>query len=128
MQKDAEATNTIKRGIDIMKYFSEKTKKFYDDVKACEAAEAAFDAEQARIAEERKKLAEERKERAADIEAAYKEWQDLEKAAYDGKKRFLEKRNAFVKDYGSFHMTVRNTEAVPNMVRDMNELMNMLFF
>jgi hypothetical protein len=111
-----------------MKYFSEKTKKFYPTETECVDAEAAFDAEQARIAEEKKKLAEARKERAAEIEAAYKEWQDLEKAAYEGKKRFLEKRNAFVKDYGSFHMTVRNTEAVPSMVRDMNDLMNMLFF
>lgn len=111
-----------------MKYFSEKTKKFYDDVKACEAAESAFDAEQARIAEEKKKLAEERKERAKQIEEAYKEWQDLNKAAREGEKRFLELRNAFIKDYGSFHMTVRNTEAIPRMVSDMNELMNMLFF
>jgi hypothetical protein len=111
-----------------MKYFSEKTKKFYDDEERCKAAEADFDAEQARIAEEKKKLAEERKDRAAEIEAAYKEWQDLEKAAYEGKKRFLEMRNAFIKDYGSFHMTVRNTEAVPRMVSDMNDLLNMLFF
>ena len=128
MQKDAEATSTIKRGIDIMKYFSEKTKKFYDDVKACEAAEAAFDAEQARIAEEKKRLAEERKERAKEVEEAYKEMQALNKAAREGERRFIELRNKFVKDYGSFHMTVRNTEAMPSMVREMNDLMNMLFF
>ena len=111
-----------------MKYFSEKTKKFYDDVKACETAEAEFDAEQARIAEEKKKLAEERKERAKEIEDAYAKWQNSEKVSYEDKKHFFELRNAFIKDYGSFHMTMRNTEAVPSMVRDMNELLNMLFF
>ena len=111
-----------------MKYFSEKTKKFYDDVKACEDAEAAFDAEQARIAEEKKKLAEERKERAKEIEDAYNKWQNSEKISYEDKKHFLELRNAFIKDYGSFHMTVNKAEAIPSVVKEMNELMNLLFF
>ena len=111
-----------------MKYFSEKTKKFYDDVKACEDAEAAFDAEQARIAEEKKKLAEARKERAKEIEDAYKEMQALIKAAREGEKRYIELRNKFVKDYGSFHMTVSNTESVPNIGDLAADLMNLLFF
>ena len=110
-----------------MKYFSEKTKKFYDDVKACEAAEAEFDAEMAKIAEEKKKLAEDRKERAKEIEDAYKEMQALNKAARDGEKRYIELRNKFVKDYGSFHMTVSKAEVVPH-INDLSDLLNMLFF
>jgi hypothetical protein len=111
-----------------MKYFSEKTKKLYDSEEKLREEETAFDAKQAKIVAEKKALAEARKERAAQIEAAYKEWQDKEAEAYESKKNFLEMRNAFIKDYGSFHMTVRNTEAVPSMVRDMNDLLHMLFF
>ena len=111
MQKDAEATNTIKKGIDIMKIFSEKTKKCYPTVEACMAAEEEFDIEQARIAEERKKLAEARKERAKEVEEAYKE-------AMEAQKKFYELRNQFVKDYGSFHMTVRNTQSMPSFMDD----------
>lgn len=87
-----------------MKYFSEKTKRFYEDEKSCVDAEAKFDAEQARIAEEKKVLAETRKARAKEIEDAYK-------AAREADRHYLELRNAFVKDYGSFHMTVRSQEA-----------------
>ena len=45
----------------------------------------------------RKELAETRKARAKEIEDAYKHANEL--------------LNAFVKDYGSFHMTIRNQEA-----------------
>lgn len=117
MQKDAEATNTIKKGIDVMKIFSEKTKKIYPTVEACEAAEAEYDAKMAQLAEERKKLAETRKERAKEIEEAYK-------AARAAEKHYLELRNAFVKDYGSFHMTVRNAEPMPLM---MDDIFNLFF-
>jgi SMC interacting uncharacterized protein involved in chromosome segregation len=111
-----------------MKYFSEKTKKFYPSESECVAAEAEFDAKMAKIAEEKKKLAEARKERAKEVEDAYKEMQVLIKAAREGEKRFIELRNKFVKDYGSFHMTVSNPEAVPSVVNDLNDLLNMLFF
>lgn len=94
-----------------MKIFSEKTKKIYPTVEACEAAEAEYDLEQARIAEEKKKLAEERKERAKEVEDAYK-------VAMEAQKTFYEKRNTFVKDYGSFHMTIRNAEPMPKFVDD----------
>ena len=100
-----------------MKIFSEKTKKIYPTVEACEAAEAEYDLKQAQIAEERKKLAETRKERAKEVEDAYQ-------AAVAAQKTFLELRNKFVKDYGSFHMTVRNTEAMPSF---MDDIISMFF-
>ena len=86
-----------------MKYFSEKTKKFYETSEDCVAAETAFDEEQARIAAEQKALAETRKERAKEVEDAYK-------MAVDYDRKYLELRNAFVRDFGSFHMTISNCE------------------
>jgi hypothetical protein len=94
-----------------MKYFSEKTKKFYENAEDCVAAETAFDEEQARIAAEQKALAESRKERAKEVEDAYK-------MAEDWRRKYLELRNAFVKDFGSFHMTIRNSD-VPTGFEDL---------
>ena len=81
-----------------MKIISEKTKKEYPTVEACLEDEAKFDAEQAKIAEEKRIKAEEKKARAKEVEDAYK-------AVVDANKHYLELRNKFVKDYGSFHMT-----------------------
>lgn len=94
-----------------MKYFSEKTKRFYDDEKACMDAEAKFDEEQARVMAEKKAKAEARKERAKEVEEAYL-------ASREAEKKYLELRNAFVKDYGSFHMTVR-TQEIPSPFEDL---------
>ena len=100
-----------------MKILSEKTKKFYDTVEECVEAEAAWDAEQAKIEAEKRVLAETRKDRAKEVEDAYRK-------AREAEKEFIKLRNAFVKDYGSFHMTVRNTEAIPSF---MDDLFNMFF-
>lgn len=86
-----------------MKYFSEKTKKFYDDEKDCVREEKEFDEKQAKLEAERKALAEARKVRAKEVEDAFI-------ASREAEKHYLELRNAFVKDYGSFHMTIRNQE------------------
>lgn len=94
-----------------MKYFSEKTKKFYEDEKACVDAEKTFDEEQAKIEAERKALAEARKERAKELEDLY-----AQRNAID--KEIVEKRNAFIRDYGSFHMTIRNQE-MPSPFEDL---------
>ena len=77
-----------------MKYYSDKTKKVYDEVADLEKAEQAFD--EAHAAELKK--AAERKARAAEIEAALKEV----RAAEDKYNTLV--RN-FVKDYGSYHVT-----------------------
>lgn len=111
-----------------MKYFSEKTKKFYDDEVSCKDAEAAFDAKMTAIAEEKKRLAEARKERAKEVEEAYHAMQAANKEARKMEKAFIEKRNKFIHDYGSFHMTVSNTEQLPAMPSDMVDLFNLLFF
>ena len=102
--------NNQERNWFTMKYFSEKTKKFYDDAPACEAAEKAFDEEQAKIAAEKQLLADTRKERAKEVEDAYI-------ASKEADKKYIELRNKFIKDYGSFHMTIRNQE-IPSPFED----------
>ena len=87
-----------------MKIISEKTKKEYATVEECLAAEAEYDLAVAKQKEEAEKKAEERKNRAKEVEDAYL-------AAREAEKKYLELRNKFVKDYGSFHMTYRTTEA-----------------
>lgn len=98
-----------------MKILSEKTKKFYDTVEQCVAAEAEWDAEQAKIEAEKKALAEARKDRAKEVEDAYR-------AAREAEKNFIKLRNAFVKDYGSFHMTIRDQDTPPSFVDDVLRL------
>jgi hypothetical protein len=100
-----------------MKILSEKTRKFYDTVEQCQEAEAAWDAEQAAKEAERKALAEVRKERAKEVEDAYIK-------AREAEKDFIKLRNAFVKDFGSFHMTIREQNAPPSFFDD---IVKMLF-
>ena len=89
-----------------MKILSEKTHKEYATVEECIAAEKEYD--EALVAEKAKKeeLAAIRKERAAEVEEAYK-------AILEASKHYREVLNAFVKDYGSFHMTVRTGDGNP---------------
>ena len=100
-----------------MKIISEKTGKEYATVEECMAAEEQFEkelaekkaAEEKALAEAKAKkeaLAAARKERAAEVEEAYK-------AILAAQKVYREKLDAFVKDYGSFHMTVKTGDGNP---------------
>ena len=100
-----------------MKILSDKTNKEYATVEECLAAEKAFDemvakqqAEKEKALAEQKakeeKLAAERKARATEVEDAYK-------AVVEAQKVYREKLNAFVKDYGSFHMTLKTGDGNP---------------
>lgn len=88
-----------------MKYYSDVTKKFYNDVKVLEADEAAVvKAEEERKAalvkqqEQQTKLKEQRAARAEEITQAIKERDEAQK-------KVNELLNKFVKDYGSYHYT-----------------------
>ena len=88
-----------------MKYYSDVTKKFYNDVKVLEADEAAVvKAEEERKAElikkqeADKKLKEQRAARADEITQAIKERDAAQK-------KVNELINKFIKDYGSYHYT-----------------------
>lgn len=79
-----------------MKYFSEITEKVYDTPEELETAEKEVLDEQ-KAQEE--KLAK-RAERAKEVEAAYAK-------AAEAKEQADELLNEFLKDYGSFHATVK---------------------
>ena len=84
-----------------MKIYSEKTNQEYTTVDECLAAEKEYDAKIAAEKAEKEKLAAVRKERATEVEDAYK-------AILDAQKVYKEKLDAFVKDYGSFHMSIKS--------------------
>lgn len=83
-----------------MKYYSEKTKKFYEDEAACKEAEESFDKQLVAIETKKKELAEARGARAKEVEDAYKKLQEANKEY----RELLEK---FIKDYGSYHATYK---------------------
>lgn len=89
-----------------MKIISEKTGKTYATVDECMAAEKEFD--EALEAEKKKKeeLASNRKARATEVEEAYK-------AISAAKKNYYKVLQNFIKDYGSFHMTLNTGEDNP---------------
>ena len=89
-----------------MRIFSEKTGKEYKTVPECIAAEKEFDEAQAKEEARKKALSDERKTRAKEVE-------DALKAVCDAQKVYEEKLDAFVKDYGSFHATIRTGEGNP---------------
>lgn len=88
-----------------MKYYSEKTNKLYESADALEAAEKELADKEV----EKAKLSEAKKARAKEVEDAYekvvearKKARDLIKAADD---EYNSKKNKFIADYGSYHMT-----------------------
>ena len=84
-----------------MKYFSETLNELFD------SEEALIEAE--KEAEDQKKKAElEAKERKEQRQARAKEVEDAYQIASDAKKKADELLNAFVKDYNSFHMSIKS--------------------
>lgn len=92
-----------------MKYVSEITKKAYDSEKECLAAEKEFKEKQEAAKAKKEKIAAERTARAKEVEEAYK-------VAVNASNAYREKLNAFIKDYGSYHMTYSNTRDLVNDV------------
>lgn len=100
-----------------MKILSEILNKTFDTVQECEKAEKLYlDAKKAReeaaIKAQAEKAAKEKQLQAQRATRA-KEVEDAYKAIIDARKIYDEKLTAFVKDYGSFHMTVRTGENNP---------------
>lgn len=84
-----------------MKYYSEELKKLFDNKDELTKAESK--AKEVALAKEEKEkaLREERAARAKEVEDAFKAVRDAEKKAN-------ELLNKFVKDYGSFHTTIKD--------------------
>lgn len=86
-----------------MKIYSEKTGKEYATVDACIAAEQEYDEKVAKEKEEKEKAAAERKERAAEVEAAAQK-------VIEAKKEYQKVLDAFLKDYGNYHLTIHGAD------------------
>lgn len=91
-----------------MKYYSEVVGKTYDTEKECLAAEQL--ALKAREEEKTKKEKEaaERKNMANEVEAA-------RKAMVEAQKLYRDKLEAFVKRYGSYHMSWTDSKEIPTL-------------
>lgn len=83
-----------------MKYYSEKTRGFYETEEELKAAEKAKDEEI--LAEKEKRNA--RAKRAKEVEEAYLNYQKLLKE--------------FIKDYGSYHMSIKDDRSLFDMFFD----------
>lgn len=83
-----------------MKFYSEKLNQLFDTDKACAEAEAAHDKAVAEAEAKKKALAEERAARAKKVE-------DLYTAFLEARKAYDEELKKFVKDYGSYHTTIK---------------------
>lgn len=105
-----------------IRYYSDKTKQFYDTIEACEQAELqAKEAEnrekilKEREAAHQKELADKRKERAAEVDEA-------RKAMIAAQKKYKEVLEAFIRDYRSYHFTETNVENVPILFDFLNPI------
>lgn len=77
-----------------MKYFSEILNKNFNSEKECLAAEKEYTLAQMKANEEKEIKEKARKARAKEVEEAGQRYVDL--------------LNAFIKDYGSFHTSIRD--------------------
>ena len=89
-------------------YYSKLLNKPFDTLDSLVQAENAYKEE----AEKKLRLVEEKKIRAKEVEDAYLEYQKVKEEAYkqiaEAEKKWVELRDKFAQDYGSYHMTYVN--------------------
>jgi vacuolar-type H+-ATPase subunit I/STV1 len=90
-----------------MKIYSELTHLEYPTVEACQKAEKEYNSAIEEKKAEESKLSKEKKARADEVANAYKKKMEDEK-------EFIRLRNKFIQDYGYFHMTYRDMDALPS--------------
>lgn len=105
-------------------YYSEVLKRQFNTEEECLAAEKLYQEKVLAKQAAEDKAKEEKATRAKEIEKAYKEFKDAEKAYVESSNRLNKLRNAFVKDYGKFHMTV--SEETP-LIEVFEDLINHFF-
>lgn len=97
-----------------MKYYSEKIKKFYDDVETLEKEEKELIEKEEAEKKAREEKQAKRADRAKAVEQSYKAYSELcaknRKAESQAYKEYIDLRNLFVRDYGSFHMSYTSEE------------------
>lgn len=95
-----------------MKYYSELTNKIYDSEKECKAAEEKKRKSDEEETLRKKKEAEQRKTRAAAVEE--------KRVAYSkAKEAYINELDSFIKDYGSYHTTIKDTQDFLDSFRDL---------
>ena len=94
-----------------MKYYSDVTKKFYDNANDCLAAERELIAKQEKEEYEKKRVAAERKAAADKVEAA-------RKAMTEAQSAYKKELEAFCKKYGSYHYSSKNIDDIPTLFND----------
>ncbi len=88
-----------------MKYYSDITNKVYDSVDALEK-------EEQKIAEENAAKEKAAAEKKANREARAKEVEEALKFALEAQKEANDKLQAFCKDYGTFHTSLKDADMV----------------
>lgn len=84
-----------------MKYYSEQLKKLFDTPEELLAAEDKVNAAKREEEEKKAQLKTQRETRAKEVEDAFK-------TAAEAQKKANELLNAFLKDYGSYHTTLKD--------------------
>lgn len=103
-----------------MKYYSDKLNKLFDTEKELEKAEQEADIKAYKEKQEKEAKAAERKARAAEVEEA-------RKTMVAAQKKYQEVLEAFIRDYKSFHYSIKNDE-VKEMIPTLFDIFSPLFF
>lgn len=107
-----------------MKFYSEITKQLYDDEKALAKAEQEVADKKAAEEKARKEAEAKKASLKADREKRAKEVEDAFKVASGAQENASKLLNAFVKDYGSFHMTMK--DAMPSLFSNYRNLFDFM--
>ena len=103
-----------------MKYVDEYTNKMYDNANDCIAAEKEYVAMKQKKQQEQEQKAAERKARAAEVEEA-------RKAMNTAQHKYHEVLEAFIKDYGSYHLSLKGEDAENFIVPTLFDFFNRIF-
>lgn len=102
-----------------MKYYSDKLNKLFDTEKELEKAEQEAKIKAYKEKQEKEAKAAERKARAAEVEEA-------RKTMVAAQKKYQEVLEAFIRDYKSFHYSVKGDEA-KEMIPTLFDIFSPLF-
>ena len=94
------------KGLDCMLYTSEILNKSFKSEEECLKAEQEHNEKLALEEKKKAELAETKKTRAKEVEDAFKK-------VVDAEKEYNELKNKFIKDYGYFHMSYRDSDSRP---------------
>lgn len=92
------------------KFYSDITKKIYDDEATLEAEEKKIEEKEALVAKEKEQYALERKTAANEIKEATEEVNKAYKVLQEAQTNLYNKKKDFLDKYGSYHYTTKDPE------------------